>query len=239
MTSRRLSTHLDAIAAGRRPSAYAAEADDVEVVRVALALRAARPGEAAPDEAFVEGLFQRLSAEAAAERPTVTTPAVHPAARTENRPASRPGSRLGRTHRARIALVAAAAAGVLVTGTAVATESLQGVAAAPAASARVPHGTELRTATFQTTDGRVLGQIVAYRGHPSWVSMNVDVPGYQGRIECTLQVADGTTVAFGTFDVRDGVGTFSKQIGGVNVGDLRGARLVDTSGSSVAAATFS
>lgn len=234
MSSRRLSTHLDAIADGRRPAAYAAQAEDVEVVRAAIALRAARPGEAAPDEAFVEGLFQRLSAEAAAEHPPETGPAGHPA----TPPASRPG-RTRRTHRTRIALVAAAAAGVLVTGTAVATQSFQGLAAAPAASARVPHGTELRTATFQTTDGRVLGQIVAYRGHPSWVSMNVDVPGYQGPIECTLQVADGTTVAFGTFDVRDGIGTFSKQIGGVNVVDLRGARLVDTTGSSVAAATFS
>lgn len=233
MTTRRLSAYLNAIADGERPSAYAAQADDVEVVRAAIALRAARPGAAAPDEAFVEGLFQRLTAEAAAERPTVTDPAARPVTRTV-RPVSRPGP----THRARIAVVAAAAAGVLVTGTAVATESFQGLAATPAASAHVPHGTELRTATFQTADGRVLGQIVAYRGHPSWVFMNVDVPGFQGRIECTLQVADGTTVAFGTFDVQNGVGTFSKQIGGVNVADLRGARLVDTSGSSVAAATF-
>ncbi|MDT4930082.1 MAG: hypothetical protein QOF92_2949, partial [Pseudonocardiales bacterium] len=27
----------------------------------------------------------------------------------------------------------------------------------------------LRTGTFQIADGQVLGQIVAYRGNPSWV----------------------------------------------------------------------
>jgi hypothetical protein len=84
----------------------------------------------------------------------------------------------------------------------------------------------------------VLGQIVAYRGHPSWVFMHLDVPNYEGRIECMLQVDDGTTVAFGTFTIHDGVGQFSKAIGTVNVGRLRGAELVDSDGSAVAAATF-
>lgn len=218
MSRRRLSAFLDALAAGRRPKGFRADPDDVDVLRTAIALRSARPGEAAPDDAFVEGLFRRLSDEA------------NPQTAREVRPVT--------THRARTALVAAAAAGVLVAGTVIATESLHGAATTPAATAHVPQGTELRTATFQTADGRVLGQIVAYRGRPSWVFLNVNIPHYEGRVECMLQVADGTTVAFGTFTVHAGVGKFAKQIGDVNVSQLRGAQLVDPAGSAVAAATF-
>jgi hypothetical protein len=218
MTRRRLSAFLDALAAGRRPEGYRADPEDVEVLRTAIALRAARPGEAAPDEAFVEGLFKRLSDEADPQ----TVPQVRPVTR----------------HRVRIALVAAAAAGALVAGTAIATQSFDGPSNAPAAASHIPQGTELRTATFQTADGRVLGQIVAYRGRPSWVFMKVNIPSYEGRVECMLQVADGTTVAFGTFTVHGGVGTFSKEIGGVNISELRGAQLVDAAGSALGAATF-
>ena len=49
--------------------------------------------------------------------------------------------------------------------------------------------------------------------------------------------ADGSVVAFGTFQVHQGVGQFSKTLR-VRVGALRGARLVTSSGSAVAQATF-
>jgi hypothetical protein len=137
----------------------------------------------------------------------------------------------------RAVLVAAVAAAVLVAGTAVVTERLHH-SATTSAAAHVPQSSQLRTGTFQTTDGRVLGQIVAYRGHPSWVFMNVTVPHYDGPIECMLQVEDGRTVAFGTFTVHGGVGQFSKALGEINVGQLRGAKLVGSTGSAVAAATF-
>jgi hypothetical protein len=218
MTRRRLSAFVDAIAAGRRPKRFRAQPDDAEMLRTAIALRAARPGESAPTEAFVDGLFQRLSDQANLQ----TTPEAR-------RPVS--------AHRARIAVVAAAAAAVLVAGTTIATENLHHPAAT-SATAHVPQGSELRTGTFQTDNGRVLGQIVAYRGQPSWVFMNVDVPNYDGRIKCMLQVDNGRTVAFGTFTVRGGIGQFSKAIGNVDVGHLRGAKLVTSTGSQLAAATF-
>ena len=218
MTSRRLSAFIDAIAAGRRPKRFRVEPDDVEMARTAITLRAARPGEAGPTEGFVEELFQRLSEQA------------NPAPASEPRPVP--------ARRARVALVAAAAAAVLGAGTAVATENLHTSGTASSATTQVPHGSALRTGTFQSTDGQVLGQIVAYRGHPSWVFMNVNVPNYDGRIECMLHVDDGTTVAFGTFTIRNGVGQFSKAIGAVNVSRLRGAELIDSTGSAVAAATF-
>lgn len=218
MTSRKLSAFIDAIAAGRRPKRFRADADDVAVLRAAVELRAARPGEAEPTPAFTDRLFQQLS-ERADNQPN---PQVI-------RPTRRP--------RARTALLVAAAAVVLVGGTAVATETLTN-SATTHDEAQVPQGNALRTGTFQAADGQVLGQIVAYRGHPSWVFMNVDVPNYDGPIRCMLQVDDGSTVAFGTFTVTGGTGQFAKSIGSVDVGHLRGAKLVTFTGSPVAAATF-
>ena len=61
MTTRRLSAFLDALAAGRRPRSFQADPEDVEMLRVAIALRAARPGDAIPDENFVAELHQQLA----------------------------------------------------------------------------------------------------------------------------------------------------------------------------------
>src|SRR5205085_1601162 len=55
VTRRRLSAFIDAIAAGRRPKRFRAEADDAELVRTAISLRAARPGDSGPTDDFVEG----------------------------------------------------------------------------------------------------------------------------------------------------------------------------------------
>ena len=215
MTGRKLSALIDAIAAGRRPKRFRADAEDVEVLRAAVELRAARPGDAEPTAAFTDGLFRQLSEQAKQQE------------RTQIRTAGRP--------RARTALLVAAASVVLVGGTVAATEALT----SPAHSAvQVPQGSALRTGTFLTAGGQVWGQIVAYRGSPSWVFMHVDVPNYDGPIKCMLQVDDGSTVAFGTFTVKGGTGQFSKNIGSVDVGHLRGAKLVTSTGSSVAAATF-
>ena len=61
MTTRRLTTFLDALVAGRRPRPFQADPDDVEMLRVAIALRAARPGDAMPDETFVAELHEQLA----------------------------------------------------------------------------------------------------------------------------------------------------------------------------------
>jgi hypothetical protein len=65
----------------------------------------------------------------------------------------------------------------------------------------------------------------------------IDVPNYEGPITCELQVEDGSTVAFGTFELHQGIGQFSKTIR-VDVPRLRGARLVTSTGATVASATF-
>jgi hypothetical protein len=216
MTGRRLSAFIDALAAGRRPRRFRADPDDLALLRTAIELRAARPGEAKPDEQFVSNLYQRLADQA-------TSRAV-------------PDARPVTMRRGRLALAAVAAGAVLVGGTVAATEALTVTGATPVI-ARAPHGKVVRTGTFSTADSRVLGQIVAYRGQPSWVFMNVEVPNYDGPITCELQVDDGSIVAFGTFELHQGVGQFSKIIR-VDVPKLRGARLVTRTGATVASATF-
>jgi hypothetical protein len=216
MTNRRLSAFIDALVSGRRPGRFSAGPDDVEVLRTAIALRAARPGDAKPDEEFVSGLYEELASQAT----TQLAPNVRPV----------------KFSRGRAVLVAAAASVVLVAGTAAATEALNQGKQAPVA-VPAPHGQVLRTATFETPDHRAVGQIVAYRGNPSWVFMNVDVANYDGRIVCMLRSDRGSTVAAGAFELHDGVGQFSRTLR-VDFGRLRGARLVTPGGSLVGSATF-
>jgi hypothetical protein len=221
MTARKVSAFIDAIARGQRPKRQLVEADDVDVLRAAIELRAARPGDSAPSTLFTDGLFRQLSDQLGAEgaQPkTVVTPA-------------RPRRPL------RLALIAASVAAALIAGTAVVTDVVSHSGTSRDAT-QLPKLSALRTGTFQTTDGQVLGQIVAYRGDPSWVFMNVNAPDYNGAITCMLQVEDGTTVAFGTFTMHNGTGQFSKNLGSVDVSALRGAKLVDPAGVPVAAATF-
>ncbi len=216
MNRRQLSTYLDALAAGRRPGKARPDAEDAEVMRAAIELRAARPGDAAPDQQFVSNLYQELADQADSSAVPI------------NRPT--------KARRGRIAVVSIAAGVALVGGTVVATEAIDQPALAPAA-VQAPQGSQVRTATFETADSQVIGQIVAYGGSPSWVYMNVDVPNYDGKIVCMLQGKTGSTVAAGVFHLRSGMGAWSKTIR-VDVGQLRGAKLVNSSGDTVAEATF-
>lgn len=219
MTSRKLSAFIDALVSGRRPRKYPAGADDVDVLRMAISLRAARPGDAVPDERFVSDLYQQLADQAGS-------------------PSEAHAARPARVQRARAAVAAAAAAAsiVLVAGTATVTEVLTGGAVTTAA-VPVPHGQLMRTATFEAANGEALGQIVAYEGHPSWVFMNVRAANYDGRITCMLKSKGGSVVAVGAFEMHDGAGQFSRVIR-VDVSQLRGARLVNNRGAVVASATF-
>src|SRR5580692_1641702 len=70
VTTRRLSAFIDALAAGRRPRSFQADPEDVEMLRVAIALRAARPGDSAPDENFVAELHEQLADSLSPSEPT-------------------------------------------------------------------------------------------------------------------------------------------------------------------------
>ena len=216
MTTRRLSAFVDALAAGRRPRSFGADPEDVEMLRVALALRAARPGDSDPDETFVAALHRQLAEDLSPSEPTN----VHPL----------------KTHRARAALVAVAAGLALVGGTFAVAETTKRPTVQQSATA-VPQGQTLRTASFQSPTGQVVGQIVLYHGHPSWVYMNVDLPHANGTVKCELHLANGEVVAAGTVQLHDGSGEFSQSIH-MDAGKARGATLYDPSGSVVASAIF-
>jgi hypothetical protein len=214
VTGRRLSAYIDALVAGRRPPRFQADPEDLEVLRTAIAFRAARPGDATPDEAFVSALYDELAEQA---RPT-------------------PIVELQRARHGRTILAAVAASLVLVGGTIAVTEATNH-SPGTTATALAPHLGNVRTGTFLTADDQVMGQIVAYSGHPSWVYMNIDGSSYSGPITCKLQVEDGSTVAVGVFDLHRGQGDFTRTIK-VGIGALRGAKLVNANGSTVALATF-
>jgi hypothetical protein len=217
MTTRRLSAFIDALAAGRRPRSFRADPEDTEMLRTAIALRAGRPGDAAPDERFVAALHDQLAATLNISEETN----IHP---------------LKKTHRARVALVSVAAGLALVGGTVAVSEISQTPTAQQSATA-VPSGNALRTATFETATGQVLGQIVVYHGHTSWVYMNVDVPNSNGSVECELHLANGEVVAAGTVQLHNGSGELSKSIQ-MDAGQVHGATLYDPSGAVVATARF-
>jgi hypothetical protein len=216
LTSRRLSSFVDALTAGRRPVGFRADPQDTEVLQAAIALRAARPGDSMPDQQFVADLFEDL-ADRAASRSGLTTPSV-------------------KAHQRRMALAALAASVVLIGGTVMATDAANHPAGTPTAMSE-PNGNALRTATFETADRQVRGQIVAYHGHQSWVYMNVDVPNYNGPIVCNLQVDNGSVVATGAFVIHGGTGQWTRTVQ-IDVNRLRAAKLVTPNDTVVASATF-
>ena len=216
MIKRRVDAYIDALVNGKRPEPFDADPADVDVLRTAIALRSARPGDGVPDDSFVGQLYDELAEQA--------DPRIVPIGRQS------------KVRRRRTAIAAIAAGLVLVGGTAAVTEAVGQGAVTPAA-VPAPHGSSLRTGTFETTDGRVMGQIVVSRGSPSWVFLNVGGTNYTGSIVCKLQVADGSTVATGAFRLHGGKGVLSKAIR-VDVGRLRGAKLVTPTGAVVASATF-
>jgi hypothetical protein len=216
VTTRRLAAFLDALAGGRRPRSFQADPDDIEMLRVAIALRAARPGDAAPDKTFVAELHEQLADDLS--------------------PSEQPIVRPLRMHRARTALVAVAA-GLAVIGGTVAITEVSNRATVQQSATAVPQGQTLRTATFQSLAGQDAGQIVLYHGHPSWVFMKVDLPQSIGTVKCKLHLANGEVVAAGTVQLHDGRGEFSQSIP-LNAGMARGATLYDSSGVVVASAIF-
>jgi len=215
MSERRLNAFLDDLVAGRRPRAYNAEGEDAEILRAAIALRAERPGDATPDERFVASLHQELS-----DR----SDEVHAT-----------NVQITRWHRGHPALFGVAAALALLGGTAAVTEAAtQGTVQQ---SSTVPQSQALRTATFESAAGQVMGQIVVYHGHPSWVFMNVEVPNANGAMVCELHLANGAVVAAGTVVLVQGKGDIARTVQ-VDAGQLRTATLSNPSGEVLASATF-
>jgi hypothetical protein len=206
---------IDALVAGRRPARFHASPDEVEELRTAIELSAARPGGGVPDERFVEDLWTELEA---SEEPAI------PATVT---PLRRPGRNL---------IISLAAAAALVAGTVAVTEAVDhGTAARPAASAIAGH--TVLTASFVSSANRDVGHITAFGGSPSWVFMNVSGSRYDGPVTCLLEADNGTVAAAGTFSIQGGAGEWARSLPD-GVTHLKGARLVAPTGVTLATATF-
>jgi hypothetical protein len=160
-----------------------------------------------------------------------------PADRRANEDTSHRSVRRIRTIRWRRAVVGIAAVAAASVGGAVGVATLD-AGAHGASHEQVADPTSLRSASFLGADGRPVGQLQAYNGRPAWVFMNVDASGADGIVVCQLQLANGTTVPVGAFEVHDGVGEWAHTVG-IDVGHLHSAKLVTASGSTLAAAAFS
>lgn len=213
VNTRRLDAFLDDLVAGRRPRGFQADAEESEVVRAAIALRSQRPGDAAPQESFISSLHEELS--------ELSSPVPAP-----NDPRTRWG-------RSRATLFGVAAALALIGGTVGITE----VSTQPTVQSATQVPQTLRTATFETAAGRVMGQIVVYQGHPSWVFMEVNAPYASGSMRCELHLVNGDVVAAGTVQVQGGRGQIARSIH-MDAGQLRNATLTNNSGAVLASANF-
>ncbi len=216
MSARRVTSSIDDLVSGRHPRKFKADQLDAEVLRTAIAIRAVRPGGAAPEAEFVDTLRKDLALEVSG----VDAPAV----------------RRVLTRRSRL-LLGTAAVVTMVGGTAAATAGLdRAVAAAPATSDT--YRQILRTGAFESNDGKTVGEIVAYRGDPSWVFMTVRAPGMNGTLLCQIEMDNGDVGPTGTFVMHNGVGEWSRPVS-VDIAKLRGATLISSRGSALATANFS
>jgi hypothetical protein len=107
------------------------------------------------------------------------------------------------------AAAAAAVAAALVTGLVVgrSTERDPRLERQYIAALRTLGGTSLRAARLHDLGGRDAGEVFVYRGHPSWVFLDVSDPSAPaGAYRLELQGRDGAAVAGDGFAMRNGSG---------------------------------
>jgi len=215
MNPRRVAAFVDAVLSDRRPAPFKADPVDANVLRLAIAMRAERPGQEVPEPQFVAHLREELAQQIGG---TTTSPA-----------------RSVVTRRARF-VFAAATVVTMLGGTVAATTAVEN-ALATATSSTVTYDKLLRVGQFESTGGHAVGEIVAYRGDPSWVLMSIREPGMNGPVVCRIEMSNGHTAATGTFVVHNGVGEWARPIS-IDVGMFRQATLVTSAGSVLATARF-
>jgi hypothetical protein len=196
-------------ALGHLASCPACRATVEELVRVAEALLLLGP-EAEPPVGFEARVLDRLEREGRPPQP------------------ARP-----RWRRALVPVAAAAAvAAALFTGVVVgrSTERDPRLERQYIAALRTLGGTSLRAARLHDPGGRDVGEVFVYRGHPSWVFIDVADPAApSGGYRLELQGRDGAPVASDGFAMRNGSGYLGwpvraemDRVGSVVVRDAQG-----------------
>ena len=133
----------------------------------------------------------------------------------------------------RILAAAAVAAGVIVAG--LGGWGLHGATSSPAASA-------LSSAALVTASHQTAGQVYFYDSGSRWLYMSVDIPTASGAVGngtviCQVEGPDGHLTTVGSFRLTGGYGYWGSPDPVTN-GPLTGARLVTTTGTVLATATF-
>ncbi len=176
------------------------------------------------------------------ERLGLGTPAPAPGPARRLSPARRFGLKLadwigggwtgrgGVSYPRRILAAAAVAAAVIVAG--LGGWGLHAATSSPAAS-------PLSSAALLTASHQTAGKIYFYDAGSRWLYMSVDIPrfGGNGTVICQVEGPDGHVTTVGSFRLTGGYGYWGSP-DPVTSGPLTGARLVTTTGTVLATATF-
>jgi hypothetical protein len=95
----------------------------------------------------------------------------------------------------------------------------------------------IRFAALRTNEQHQVGQVLTYQGAPSWVYMSVAAEPTVDWVACQLIRPDGSAVPIGSFTLSGGKGSWGAKLN-VDPGTVSGARLVSSSGTVLATATF-
>jgi hypothetical protein len=188
-----------------------------------------------PPAGFETRVMERLGLGAPAPDPTPTpTPArrVSPARRFGRKLAGWTGGGTGRggvSYPRRMLSAAAVAAAVIVAG--LGGWGLHAATSSPAAS-------PLSSAALLTASHQTAGQVYFYDSGHRWLYMSVDIGSGNDTVICQVEGADGHLTTVGSFQLSGGYGYWGSPDPVTN-GPLTGARLVTTTGTVLATATFS
>ena len=229
---------VNAMLSDRAPMRFRADPDDAEILRAAIALRRSCARAATPDPGFVDTLRQQM-AEAHNRRGGSSSRRAAGLVPFRLRPPT--SSAAPRTSRAlgswSVVGGRAAAIVALVAGTVAGTSLVEHHSATPVSTAAAGT-TAVRSAELVGDNGRRLGHTFAYSGTPSWVFMDMQATGLEGKYMCDLHLTNGSVVTAGMVVITDGASDWAHTIN-VPIRDVRQALLVSPEGVTVATARFS
>jgi Putative zinc-finger len=96
-------------------------------------------------------------------------------------------------------------------------------------------GQDFRTVQLISTGGSAIGDVSTYIGPPAWVFMRLDGGLPNGTYQCVLDADDGQTVPVGRLWATSGHGAWGERVG-LDPRHVKSARLLDSTGSTVATA---
>ncbi|HEX4864352.1 MAG TPA: hypothetical protein VFV02_09780 [Acidimicrobiales bacterium] len=239
MSDNSVEAFVEAILDGRPPRRSSVSPDEIDVLQVALALRASQTEFARPDPSFVEDLHRKLAATVNGVE-LLPIPSDGPPPSESDERSLRAGYHRGssRQRARRVGAIGKMAAAFALVGATFTATNLVGSHSPVPVAQQAGSNAAVRSGLLLSVGGQPLGRTYTYRGNPSWIFMDVQGPFPSGVYTCELHLANGTSVPAGLVTVYNGAGDWAHTVS-VEVSQLRQATLVDSSGVTVATATFS